>query len=141
MKYNDFWGSKTDKITHRHIVYSNDGTEILEWNEDVEPFHSIGKKINRHLKEGTRKSRETRRPKAVDDIIAELLLNNPEASAAELFRSFPKSWAAVEDNMPYKDGEYVYYPSATRSSSGRFRKMGWEGFRKRVRKVKIAKKI
>ena len=109
-------------------------------DERKKPLIEIGEKVRRHLQEGTHKSRSARAPKAVDNKIVEMLQMNPDFNAAELFRAFPTPHE-VEENEPYRESEYIYYLSSAHAASGRFRKISWEGFRKRVRKVKKVKKV
>ncbi len=51
MKYNDFWEANGEASrTHRYLLYSKEGPEILEWTENLEPLVKIGKKMRNNMK-------------------------------------------------------------------------------------------
>ncbi len=58
MKHNDFFEDTQKKVSivHRNLLYSEDGPEIFEWEEDLEPTLRIGE----HQQEIGKKMHEAR---------------------------------------------------------------------------------
>jgi len=111
MKHNDFWSAKTEKIEHRHVIYLPDGSsEILEWTEDVEPFHSEGKQVAKGRKESSRQRSKSKdhRAEAYQDYIDKLHEKVPTLShwklAGIIAKHYHRSQRAVYRNTqsPHK---------------------------------------